>query len=100
MIQFLVHYGVGRSGPLIIRWSVEADKGFGTKPLGKWGARILIASHKGPFLLFFWNPSPLPKTFAARLSSRTKTRNLGFLTVPGVLPLRCTRRTARYPPPR
>src|SRR5215831_18094281 len=93
MPQFLVTTASVDQRPLIIRWSVEADRRSGTKPSGKWGATILIASSNGPFpfAMFFCSPSVPPEAFAALLSFRRKTRNLGFLTVPRRLPLRCAR---------
>jgi hypothetical protein len=57
---FLVVYKSAGQRPLIIRWSVEADRRFGTKPSGKWGATISIASSNGPFSMFFCSPSLPP----------------------------------------
>src|SRR5262249_52902483 len=34
---------------LIVRWGVEVDMGFGTKPSGKWGATILICFQQRSF---------------------------------------------------
>src|SRR5262249_1692622 len=77
--------------PRIIHSTVEVDSAFVTKPRGKWGSTILTASHNAPWGVFFCSPSLPPWSFAACLSFRMKTRNLGFSTVPGRLPLRCAR---------
>jgi len=66
---------------------------FGTKPSGKWGARILIASSNGPFSMFFCRPSLPPAALAARLSFTTKAANIQF-TLPGRLPRPSARRRA------
>jgi hypothetical protein len=67
--------------------------GFGTKPSGKWGARVLIASNNGPFSMFFCRPSLPPAALAARLSFTTKFANIQF-TLPGRLPRPSARRRA------
>jgi hypothetical protein len=93
MPQFLVACLSAAQPPLIIRWSVEADRHFGTKPSGKWGATILIASSNGPFSMFFCRPSLPPAALAARLSFTTKAANIQF-TLPGRLPRPSARRRA------
>ena len=93
MPPFLVACWSAGQRPLIVRWSVEVDMGFGTKPSGKWGARILIASSNGPFSMFFCMPSLPPAAVAARLSFTTNAANIQF-TLPGRLPRPSARRRA------
>src|SRR6516165_7949821 len=86
--------------PLIIRWSVEADRGFGTKPRGKWGATILTASHNAPLGVFFCSPSLPPWSLAACLSFRMKPETSGSLPCPAVyLSDVLVGGVARSPPP-